>query len=71
MDGLRAVDSAYKFNLHLKSPHNISESPWDGVFLPIFSSHDIIAKEHHDVRTAIVALHGYTRNAGGFAQAHY
>jgi hypothetical protein len=59
------MSNLYKYNLYLESPYNISESPWERVFLPVFASHDI-ERAHTSLRTAIVAIHGYTRNAADF-----
>lgn len=53
----------YRYNMPMESPYNVTSSSWAGLFLPVFATHDI-ELEHCSVKTAIVAIHGYTRNAG-------
>ena len=57
---------AHKYNLYVESPYNVSISPpCEGLFLPVYSSHDINEdNDNNIIERAVIAIHGYTRNAG-------
>jgi hypothetical protein len=58
----------YRQNFYIQS-ENTSPSPFENIYLPIYSSHNIF--EYDDtLTTAIVSIHGYSRSAGDHCMDH-
>lgn len=61
-------DIFYRQNLFIKSK-NVTPFPFENVYLPIYSSHNIYGS-YSSITTAIVPVHGYSRDAGCLLLAH-
>ena len=53
----------YRRNFVVSSPYNHSSYPFSSLFMPLYASHSI-STPNANITSAIINIHGYTRNAG-------